>query len=133
MTDVILKALAVWVLFVVLAILNGTLREKLLVPLLGKQLAQPLSGILLSGVIFVVTILVFPLLGLTDSSQCFLVGGLWLLLTVAFEFLFGHFVAGESWTKLLEAYNIFSGNLWILVLITTALAPYLAGKIRGVI
>lgn len=133
MSSVILKAIAVWVLFVVLAILNGTLREKLLVPKIGTQAAQALSGILLSGAILLVTLLVFPLIGAQNFEQCLLIGGLWLLMTVAFEFLFGHFVAGESWAKLLENYNVFSGNLWILVLITTALAPYLAGKIRGVI
>jgi hypothetical protein len=133
MSGVILKAILVWAVFVVLAIGNGTMREKLLIPVLGKQAAQPLSGILLSGAILLVTIWVFPLIELKNSEQCFLIGGLWLLLTVGFEFLFGHFVAGKSWAELLEAYNVFSGNLWILVLAATALAPYLAGKIRGAI
>jgi hypothetical protein len=55
---------------------------------------------------------------------------MWLLLTVLFELLFGHYVMGDPWTKLLEAYNILKGNLWVLVLLVTPAAPYLAARLR---
>jgi hypothetical protein len=129
----LLKACGVWVFLVLLAILNGTVREKVLVPLLGTQWALPLSGISLSVLILVTTLLLLPFLGVLSSSQYWLVGGMWLLLTVLFEFLFGHYVMGDPWTKLLEAYNILKGNLWVLVLLVTAAAPYLAARLRGFI
>jgi len=47
----------------------------------------------------------------------------WLALTVAFEFLFGHFVMGHSWTTLFQDCNILAGRLWVLVLVWIAAAP----------
>lgn len=93
----------------------------------------PLSGISLSILILVATLLLLPFLGVLSPSQYWLVGGMWLLLTVLFEFLFGHYVMGDPWAKLLEAYNILKGNLWLLVLLVTAAAPYLAARLRGFI
>jgi hypothetical protein len=148
MVTTLLKACGVWVLLVLLAILNGTVQERLLVPWLGAQWALPLSGIPLSVLILVATLLLLPFLGILSPSsllkdghipvpspraQYWLVGGMWLLLTILFEFLFGHYVLGEPWTKLLEAYNIRKGNLWVLVLLVTAAAPYLAARLRGFI
>jgi apolipoprotein N-acyltransferase len=47
-----------------------------------------------------------------------------LLATIAFEFGFGHFVAGHSWSKLLADYNVFNGRLWLLVLVWITIMPY---------
>jgi hypothetical protein len=129
----IVKSVGVWILFVILAILNGGLRERILVPYLGQLLALPLSGLLLSVLIFLVSLAVFPFLSIARSSQAWLVGVLWVVLTIAFEFLFGHFVMGDSWRKLLEAYEVWEGNLWIVVLAAILSSPYLAGKLRGAI
>jgi hypothetical protein len=131
--SIAIKSVGIWILLVLLAILNGGVREKLLVPLLGQQRAQPISGLLLSIIIFVITLAVFPILGINSSYQAWLVGGIWLLLTVAFEFLFGHFVMGKSLSKLVEAYDVLKGSLWVVVLVTTLISPYLAGKVRGLI
>src|SRR5947199_2363361 len=100
MSSLIVRAGAVWLLLAVLAIINGVIREKLFVPLFGEQPALPLSGILLSALILVSALIVFRFLGISSSAQAWLIGGIWLLFTVAFEFLFGHFVAGESLSKL---------------------------------
>lgn len=34
---------------------------------------------------------------------------------MAFEFGFGHWVAGESWQDLLAAYDVRRGEIWALV------------------
>ena len=125
------KALAAWFFLVILAILNGTLRVKLLVPLMGEQWAQPLSGVMLSLIILLLAWLVLPWLGPLSNPSLWLIGFLWLGLTLIFEFVFGRLVAGKSWQELLAAYDITTGNLWLLVLVTTAVAPRLATKLRG--
>jgi hypothetical protein len=51
--------------------------------------------------------------------------------TIAFEFLFGHYVMGHSWDSLWADYNVLQGRLWPLVLIVTLFGPMLAWKIRG--
>jgi len=56
--------------------------------------------------------------------------GIWLVLTVAFEFLFGHYVAGQPRKKLLADYNLLAGRLGVLILVTLLFTPVLAGRSR---
>ena len=51
----LLRATAVWFGLVVLASLNGAFREAVMVPLVGDSWAQPVSSILLCGIILLVT------------------------------------------------------------------------------
>jgi hypothetical protein len=60
------------------------------------------------------------------------VGGLWLALTLTFEFGLGHFIAHKPWHELLADYNIVAGRVWILVLVTTLGAPLLTSRARMV-
>ena len=53
------------------------------------------------------------------------VGAFWAALTVAFEFLAGPYLLRSSWPKLLADYNVAQGRIWLLVLITTFVAPAL--------
>ncbi len=80
-----------------------------------------------------VWVLLVPFLGAVIPSHYWLVGGMWVAMTVLFEFSFGHYIVGNSWRVLLEAYNLLEGNLWIVMLITTAVSPYLAAKLRGLL
>jgi hypothetical protein len=57
------------------------------------------------------------------------VGALWVGLTVAFEFGFGHYVMGAPWEVLLADYDILRGRLWPLVLAANLVAPLLAGRL----
>ena len=133
MRTVFLKAFVIWLLLLALAILNAGIREKLLASWFGPQLALPLSGLSLSLLIFLVTLLVAPLLKARKAVHYWMVGAIWLAMTISFEFLFGHLVIGHSWAKLLEAYNVSTGNLWLLVLLVTAVSPYLAARARGLL
>ena len=62
---------------------------------------------------------------LTSARQAWYIGLFWLALTVAFEFLFFHYVGGHSWAELLANYDIASGRLWPLILLWVTVAPYL--------
>jgi hypothetical protein len=124
-----IKALLAWCILMLTAVGNGLLREKALNPLLGERWALPLSGIILSILIIGITQTLLPWLGPLSDTRLWLLGGFWLLLTVGFEFAFGRLVAERSWPQLLEAYDPTGGNLWLLVLATTAAAPWLASRI----
>ena len=50
---------------------------------------------------------------------------IWVALTVAFEFLAGHYLFGTPWPVLLADYRLSEGRVWILVLASTLLAPVL--------
>ena len=52
-------------------------------------------------------------------------------MTVAFEFGFGHFVAGHSWQRLLGDYNLLEGRVWLLFLLwILVVVPLLHGMSR---
>ena len=126
----IFRAVFVWCLIVPLAIANGIVREFVLLPAVGPVIALPLSGILLSLLILLLTWICLPLFGQRSAHQLMMIGIGWGLLTVTFEFGFGHFVSGKPWGQLLAAYDIRTGNLWLLVLGITVLAPWLTAKMR---
>lgn len=117
-----------WLPMVVIGILNGIVREATYGKHLNEARAHQVStvtGILLFGIyIWIVT----SLWGFASLTQAAIVGSIWLILTIAFEFLFGHFIAGHTWAELLADYNIFAGRLWPLVLLWIALAPLLFTK-----
>jgi hypothetical protein len=106
-----------------LAIFNALIREytygKFLSDLHSHQISSFTAIILLGSYIGLISYffpIEFPLQALT-------IGLVWLALTITFEFLFGHYVAGHSWVKLLEDYNVLAGRLWVVVLIWITLAP----------
>ena len=59
------------------------------------------------------------------------IGGLWMTLTVGFEFGFGHYVMGHSWPHLLADYDLLDGRLWVLIPGFLLLGPLLFGRSRG--
>ena len=127
----VMKAVAVWLAILVCAVLNGALREGLLLRWLGKPVAPMLSGALLSIVILAIAWFAVAWFGRMAASRFVSVGVLWLLLTLAFEFTFGRLVQNQSWAQLFQAYTFKDGNIWPLVLVVTALAPLLSARIRG--
>lgn len=130
---IIVKAIGIWCILVVCAILNGLFREKILNPFLGQDIALPLSGIILSLLILAVTWLFIPFFGTRKPVDYWLIGVLWLGITLAFEFLFGHYVIGKSWQEILQVLNLFKGNLFLLTLLASTVAPWFMAKIRGFI
>ncbi len=128
--EIAVKTFAVWLGILVLAVANGLLREAVLIPALGKSPGLILSGVLLSGLILVVAYLALPWFGRVAVASCAAIGFGWLVLTLAFEFSFGR-LQGKSWTTLLEAYTFSGGNMWPVVLLITAAAPSIAGRLRG--
>jgi hypothetical protein len=128
-----LKAAVLWLGILVLAILNGILREKLLVPALGGFTGLVASGSILCVCIFLVAFAAVPWYGRLALRQWLLVGLFWLLLTLVFEFSFGRLAQQKTWAELLEAYTFRGANIWPIVLVTTFVSPWLAAKVRGFI
>jgi hypothetical protein len=122
---VIARALAVWCLLLVLAVLNGGVRDTWLSPALGDPIGRAISSILLSLVILLATWSTIRWIGPRTARQAMTVGALWVGLTLAFEFGVGHYGFGRSWAELLADYDLLRGRIWILVLLTTFGAPLL--------
>ena len=118
-----------WLLFVILAIINAVIRNEGYKPIMGDLRAHQLSTIIFIILILAATYLVlrFSNLQLTDKDAL-LMGSIWVILTIIFEFVAGHYVFGNSWEKLIADYNILNGRIWSLVLLTTFISPYITNK-----
>ena len=128
----ILRSLLVWVLIIPLAILNGGFRDKVLMSWLGEQAALPVSGILLCILILIVTVLLLHKLVKGDSKIYCTIGIVWVFFTIGVEFVIGS-IMNNSIEEMLSAYDITTGNLWLLVVIFTGFSPWLSPKIRKII
>jgi hypothetical protein len=115
--------LLAWVGAPVLAILNGAVREFAYKDQVGESAANQISVaplITLLGLYFWILQRRWPLATTRDALS---VGAVWVTLSVLFEFGFGHYVEGDSWSDLFETYNVAEGNIWILILLWIAVGP----------
>ena len=129
MKNVLIYA-AAWLGMVIFAIFNGVLRENVYGLFMSELSAHQLStlfALIILGAYMWFLSGIFPI---ESSQQAFLVGGMWLVMTVLFEFIFGHYAVGHSWGRLFHDYNLLKGRIWILVLLWTAVAPYVVYRMR---
>ena len=125
-----MKTIVVWVAILLVAILNGALRDTVLVNILGSVAARFLSGIILCVAIIIAAALTAGWFAPLSPGSRWYIGVWWLMLTLGFELYIGY-AQHQSWQTLLDAYAFQGGNLWPLVLVTTLIAPWLGARIRG--
>lgn len=124
------QAMGLWILFIILAIVNGAIRNVVYGPVIGDELlAHQISTV--TAIIFFLTVM-YVFFRWTpahyDEKDLLVIGGMWLGLTIVFEFIFGHYVMGHPWSRLLADYNIREGRVWGLVLLTVVVGPFFVGK-----
>ena len=129
----ILRAVAIWFLLLVLAVLNGGVRDTWLSPRLGDSVGRALSSVLLSTLIFLATWLTIGWIRPATSHDALKLGALWLILTLMFEFVVGHYGFRKPWAELLADYDLRRGRIWVLVLVVTVLAPLWTARLRGLV
>ena len=118
------KHLLLWLPMIILAILNGTLRQLFLVKYYSELAAHQLSTITLIVLCSIYVVVVFPFLTVQGSKQALLIGFVWVMLTVLFEFSLGR-LTGKSWAYLLRDYDLMAGHIWPVFLICLLLLPYI--------
>ena len=118
-----------WFAFPFLAIFNATLRELIYKKPLGDLTAHQVSTA--TGIIFfaIVFYLIFKRWKIESVQHAIIIGLVWLVLTILFEFGFGHYIMGNPWEKLLHDYNLAEGRVWSLFLVWITIAPYIFYKI----
>jgi hypothetical protein len=84
---IVSKTILAWLLLFVVLVANGAIRVLVLQP--------PLAGLSGLALVLLVSWLFVRSTPAACSAHLWRVGGAWLIATVAFEFLFGHFVSGQ--------------------------------------
>jgi hypothetical protein len=113
-----------WLVFLVLAIINGGARNSLYAPKVGEHKGHIISSLIAICYTLAGTYLfVNATAAIVTQTDLLLIGGLWLAITIVFEFGFGHYIIKHPWSHLLADYNLLKGRLWSLVLLTTFVSP----------
>ena len=117
--------LGAWWVMLFASVLNGALRESTYGPRVGELAAHQIStaiSLCLLGLVMAACLRRWPP---ASAREAWALGGFWLALTLAFEFLFFHYVGGHPWSELLANYDIGAGRVWVLVPLWIAVAPRL--------
>ncbi|MGA9573741.1 MAG: hypothetical protein WBS20_07335 [Lysobacterales bacterium] len=121
----LVRYLLFWLLLAVVAIANGILRQvvygKFVSTLTAHQIST-LTGIVFTGVLVFWLHRFWPI---ESVRQAWLIGVIWLVMTISFEFGFGHFVAGHPWSALFADYNLLRGRVWLVFLVWMLVLPWL--------
>lgn len=126
-----LAYLGTWFAMLLVSIANGALRDLSYGPRMGELAAHQLStlsSVLLLGLVMWIALRRWPP---ASARHALGIGCGWMALTVAFEFLFFHYVGGHPWDVLLANYNVLAGRVWVLVLLWVAVAPWLFHRLRA--
>ncbi len=111
-----------WFPLLVLAVLNGLVRDLAYARHVGTERAHRLSTFSLLAVFAAYIAWVNQHFPPPSYTEAWAIGGLWTALTLVFEFGFGRF-RGNSWDALLAEYALWRGRVWILVPLFLLLAP----------
>lgn len=125
------RYLLFWLILAIAAVGNGILRQatygRYMSDLAAHQVSTVTGILLVGGVVWALTRR-WPI---GSANEAWIVGVCWLLMTVMFEFGFGHYVAGQSWSQLLADYNLFAGRVWSLFLVWISVLPYLTWRLAN--
>lgn len=132
-SQVYFRAILVWFLLSLAAVLNGIFRNAVITSHTSEYVGHVVSTATLCVLIFLLTWPMIRWIGPDSYGEAIMIGILWILMTVSFEFLAGHYLFGHSWDRLFADYNIIRGRVWVLVLITASVAPVCTARIRKLI
>lgn len=128
----VIRHILFWFVLMLVAVCNGILREATYGKKISELTAHQIStvtGILLTGAVVWFISRVWPL---KSPTQAWVVGVSWLIFTVSFEFIFGHYIAGHSWESLLQDYNLLAGRVWLVFLTWVVTMPYIFYRFRRI-
>jgi hypothetical protein len=124
------KFLITWIPGIPIAIINGLIRNSLYQKFLSELHAHQLSAVSFALFFSIYVWYILKWIRLSSIQDAVLLGLVWLSLTIAFEFLFGHYVMGHSWSKLFHDYNLLAGRVWIFVLIWITIIPIVLQSVQ---
>jgi hypothetical protein len=130
-SQIVGRSLTIWLILICAEIIHGILRAIVLVPIVGKFRSNQIGVFTGSAIILGIAYLTIRWIGAKQTNELLLVGLVWLLLTVAFEVLFGRFVVRLTWERVFADYNLSKGGLMPLGLLMLFFSPVIGAKFRA--
>jgi hypothetical protein len=127
----LVRAFFIWLIIVFAESLHGTLRQLFLAPLIGDFPARRIAFFTGMLLIFLIAYFFIRWIAAPTVKSLVLVGLLWAILTLFFEFAIGFLILGYSRERMFEDYEVSRGGLMGFGLIFMAFVPLLAAKLCG--
>lgn len=126
----LLRALVVWLIFITVESVLGTLRVLFLEPRMGAEPAQWTGFVTGSAALLIIAYLLIEWIRIPRWAALLEIGVLWVALTFSFEMAIGH-IQGRSWQSMLAGYDIAHGGLMAIALVLVLFAPLIAAWLRS--
>ena len=130
----ITRALAIWLLIMLVESFHGMFRTIFLVPMVGDFPARQIGVFTGSAIIFAITWFSMPWLRGTQQAApktWWAIGVIWVVLTLVFEILLGRALA-LSWQRIIEDYNPAQGGLMGLGMAAMLVTPWVVANWRKI-
>jgi len=125
-----LRAFVVWLVFIAVESVLGTLRVLFLEPRMGAEPAQATGLVTGSAALLIVAYLFIEWIRVKRRAALLEIGALWVALTFSFKMAIGH-MRGRRWQSLLADYDIAHGGLMAIALVLLLFAPLIAAWLRN--
>lgn len=125
--SLLIRAVLVWVLIMLAETVHGVLRRLLLTPDVAHAVRQ-ISVLVGVVIIVVVAWLLRRWIASGNVRQLVVIGVLWAVLTLVYEFSLG-LAFGMSWPEMLADYDLTQGGIMSLGLLAMALTPWLVQRL----
>lgn len=107
------KSLAIFALIALIETLHGILRAKFLAKKVGDLRSRQIGVITGSILIYIITFNTLNWVNPKSVIDCLIIGSIWLIFMLLFEFIVGHYVFHFPFKWLIDEYNVKKGR-WLL-------------------
>jgi hypothetical protein len=128
-----LRGVAAWCCVMIVEVFHGIARTMYLAPALGDFRARQVAVLTGSILILVVATSLIRWIRPAGAGEALSIGISWLILTLAFEVVFGRYVLHASWSRIASDYNLIRGGLLPIGLMVLTAAPLVAARLRRVL
>ena len=123
------RALLVWLLIIITESAQGALRRLLLSPEVDFAL-RLISVVVGAAMLFAITWVLLDWIKIRSARGALAIGGLWVVLTSAFEVALGR-LTGVGWNRILADYDIARGGLMPFGLLAMVLTPWAVRQLQA--
>lgn len=129
LSSILSRGIAVWFLIIFAETIHGIARRLLLEPIVGDLRARQVSVVIGSVLILLIAFVFIRWLKGSGKLDFFLVGAIWVGLTLIFEIGIGRFALGLTWERISSDYDLMKGGLMPLGLLVMFVAPLITAKV----